>query len=355
MRACAAALLAALWCVARVASGRRPPAAAARAKQQPRAAPKARPWSARRRHLNVSVAHCIVGAARTLPDPDVYVPMRRFFIDGAGGSDVHIFAYLDLGIEMSAKGQWHPLNVSDVEPALEFLRSGRNAFVEAVGAAPRVCDLTFQVHTEAAESGLLCGGWPCTGQFTKWNRCNDMVRHAELERGRKFDWIIRSRPDNVWRRPAPPVGTLSRQAWWNVDRQLWLPREFLEITDSIIEAKCDGCNRRGEPGKGSCLCLNAQMLRRLIDARAQPKVHALRPNQRVPARGNERGEEEMPPTDRFQMFSDEFKRTAAAEAYLSAVGIHSAHGKTISTVSQHASPRVRAALAAVGAVSNATR
>ena len=48
------------------------------------------------------VAHCIVGGFRTLGEPEVHIKMREKFIDGVGGTNVELFLYVDLGVELSA-------------------------------------------------------------------------------------------------------------------------------------------------------------------------------------------------------------------------------------------------------------
>ena len=77
------------------------------------------PWASRtcieskpaaRARAQLSVAHIIVGAARSLPSPSVYVPLRDLFLDGLGGERVHLFVYLDLAPELSAKGQWRAID-----------------------------------------------------------------------------------------------------------------------------------------------------------------------------------------------------------------------------------------------------
>ena len=39
---------------------------------------------------------------RTLGEPEVHIKMREKFIDGVGGTNVELFLYVDLGVELSA-------------------------------------------------------------------------------------------------------------------------------------------------------------------------------------------------------------------------------------------------------------
>ena len=49
-------------------------------------------------------------------------------------------------------------------------------------------------------------GWHGTLQFQKLRNCLHPVQASEQSRGKRFDWLVRIRPDTVWR---APVGALA--------------------------------------------------------------------------------------------------------------------------------------------------
>ena len=97
---------------------------------------------------------------------------------------------------------------------------------------PCVYKATVAQHRQPRDVGIRCGEL-CTGQFYKWVRCYDMVTRAEKRRGKSFDWIIRHRPDMLWHQTARPIATLPLEPFWNVDRQLYLPRSELDAARAI--------------------------------------------------------------------------------------------------------------------------
>lgn len=68
---------------------------------------------------------------------------------------MHLFLYIDLGVELSAKGQWRSLEPAALEPALEYLRYGNGSR----GELP----VTLRLHNESAHWKVQCGS-QCTGQ-----------------------------------------------------------------------------------------------------------------------------------------------------------------------------------------------
>ena len=178
------------------------------------------------------VAHCIVGGFRTLGEPEVHINMREKFIDGVGGTNVELFLYVDLGVELSAKGSWTEHSQTELDRAAHYLRYGFNISAPPPTPPPRVYKATVAQHRQPRDVGIRCGEL-CTGQFYKWVRCYDMVTRAEKRRGKSFDWIIRHRPDMLWHQTARPIATLPLEPFWNVDRQLYLPRSELDAARAI--------------------------------------------------------------------------------------------------------------------------
>lgn len=272
------------------------------------------------------VAHCIVGGFRTLGEPEVHIKMREKFIDGVGGTNVELFLYVDLGVELSAKGSWTEHSQTELDRAAHYLRYGFNISAPPPTPPPRVYKATVAQHRQPRDVGIRCGEL-CTGQFYKWVRCYDMVTRAEKRRGKSFDWIIRHRPDMLWHQTARPIATLPLEPFWNVDRQLYLPRSELDAARAIGEVDCDGCEKKlGRLRRAkSCWCLNAKVLKQLtfsstIEHKATRSKLFNRPSIRAPPRLDNAS---------FQMFSNDFKRTPEAQQLLDAVGEQALHGRTV--------------------------
>ena len=291
------------------------------------------------------VAHCIVGGFRTLGEPEVHIKMRENFIDGVGGTNVELFLYVDLGVELSAKGSWTEHSQTELDRAAHYLRYGFNISAPPPTPSPRVYKATVAQHRQPRDVGIRCGEL-CTGQFYKWVRCYDMVTRAEKRRGKSFDWIIRHRPDMLWHQTARPIATLPLEPFWNVDRQLYLPRseldaaraigpprrprrhDAIDATDSHTgEVDCDGCEKKlGRLRRAkSCWCLHAKVLKQLtfsttIKHKATRSKLFNRPSIRAPPRLDNAS---------FQMFSNDFKRTPEAQQLLDAVGEQALHGRTV--------------------------
>ena len=271
------------------------------------------------------VAHCIVAGFRTLGDPDVHVKMRENFIDGVGGATVELFLYVDLGVELSAKGSWYAHTQTELDRAAHYLQSGFDLSTVAPTPPPRVYKVTIEQHRHPPDVGVRCGE-ACTGQFYKWVRCYDMVIVAETRRGKRFDWIIRHRPDMLWHKKARPIATFPLEPFWNVDHQLYLPRSELDAARAIGDVACDGCEKTWGQRSGlnrrakSCWCLNAKVLKTLnttIKSKMRSTLFG-RPSTRAPPRlGN------------ASMFSNDFKRTPEAQELLDAVGEQALHGRTV--------------------------
>ena len=247
--------------------------------------------------------------------------MREKFIDGVGGTNVELFLYVDLGVELSAKGSWTEHSQTELDRAAHYLRYGFNISAPPPTPPPRVYKATVAQHRQPRDVGIRCGEL-CTGQFYKWVRCYDMVTRAEKRRGKSFDWIIRHRPDMLWHQTARPIATLPLEPFWNVDRQLYLPRseldaagaigpprrprrhDAIDATDSHTgEVDCDGCEKKlGRLRRAkSCWCLHAKVLKQLtfsttIKHKATRSKLFNRPSVRAPPRLDNAS---------FQMFSND--------------------------------------------------
>ena len=284
--------------------------------------------AAPRARAQLSVAHMIVGAARSLPSPSVYVPLRDLFLDGLGGERVHLFVYLDLAPELSAKGQWRATDRAALDAALQYLREGADARRRPPWK-PEFA-LSVEYHDAPPDAGVRCGA-PCTGQFFKWRRAGAMVLAQEASQGWRFDWVVKSRPDTGYVHPAPPLAALARDTvYWNVDQQVYLPRARFEGFLDVDGVACSGgCDNRP--------CCQFLLRKRLVEM----GVSAAKENKRTP----------LPDGSGWTraLFSGLIIRTAEANAYLQAVGgIFAAKG-TRDDVERGAYPK---ALAAVRAVAN---
>ena len=277
----------------------------------------------------LSVAHMLVGAARSFPSPSVYVPLRDLFLDGLGGERVHLFVYLDLAPELSPKGQWRAIDRAALDAALLYLREGHDAR-DARARPPWKAEypMAVQYHDAPADAGVRCGA-SCTGQFFKWRRAGEMVIAQERAQGWRFDWVVRSRPDTGYIHPAPPIAALDQRVYYNVDLQVYLPRAKLEGFLDVDAFNCSsGCD--GRP----CACLLRKQLVAMgvSDARAKKRTPLPKGSGWTRA-----------------LFSGLIIRTAEASAYIEAVGGIFAIKGTRDDVEHGVYPK---ALAAVRAAAN---
>ena len=103
----------------------------------------------------------------------------------------------------------------------------------------------------------------------------------------------------LWHQTARPIATLPLEPFWNVDRQLYLPRseldaaraigpprrprrhDAIDATDSHTgEVDCDGCEKKlGRLRRAkSCWCLNAKVLKQLKFSNISTIQKMLAPN-----------------------------------------------------------------------------
>lgn len=133
---------------------------------------------------DITAAVCIIGLPRTLNEVSASIAANATGID-ALGAETSIFFILDIG--------GRPL--SDFSEALERLPPTAVALVNGSNwGEPQPC-----------EAWERCGP-ACSLQFHKLGLCLRLAEAAEAARGRRFDWLLRLRPDTAF---AAPVGDLA--------------------------------------------------------------------------------------------------------------------------------------------------
>jgi len=137
----------------------------------------------------LSAAACIVGRARTLSEPEVYFSIAQNASGLSGlGANTSFFYVLD------TVGR----SLGDFSRAFELLPPTALALVnddEAWGE-PTQCNMYRKC------------GVACFMQFHKLQNCLRLVETAEAARGKRFDWLLRLRPDTQWDAPIGDVANL---------------------------------------------------------------------------------------------------------------------------------------------------
>lgn len=133
----------------------------------------------------MSAAICVVGRARTFSDPEVYSSIAENVTGHGLGAEASLFYVLDIGDR----------TLNEYGEAFHTLPPAAFALVRDDNWGDPLQCKAFQ----------LCGP-ACLYQFQKLRNCWHLVQAAEQSRGRRFDWIVRIRPDTVWR---APIGDLS--------------------------------------------------------------------------------------------------------------------------------------------------
>jgi hypothetical protein len=302
-----------------------------------------------------SVAHCIVGGVRTLYQADVYARMRENLIEAIGGEGSEIFIYTDLRSESSAKGSFATMQLEQLQPAFRYLegREGnvsnelllkvrehhlstlldnsqvlKNGTITLADPMPAIA-YPIWVHQMPSELsrdiGVRCGAL-CTGQFDKWHRCFQKVAEREKERGFRFDWIVKSRPDLIWHFPTPPiqrVNAAKRQLYWIFDRVMYIPRESLALVADVSRVSCKlpamECGMGQKLGRSkSCWCLlKASLLK-----------HSFCPGSDKRRRWKHLFKLNRTESEAWRLYTDSFKRTDEAKLMLDAFGLQGLHGQT---------------------------
>lgn len=135
------------------------------------------------------VAYCISGTARTLREPRVLSSIKRFAEGNAGD-----FFY---AIELTSNRETPPLSenayaydVNDVDSIFQVLPPQKIAVVDG-----------------EAESD--CAWRWCLPQFTKLEKCYEMIEEQEAARGLSYEWLVRLRPDVEYDELPPAFSELS--------------------------------------------------------------------------------------------------------------------------------------------------
>lgn len=136
-----------------------------------------------------SGAFCIVGKPRKFVLPAVWQAMRRNLIDALNFTDSRNIYVLHLKATSFLQKTHHLLDGEP--PRLDELTDGLAAI------RPDIL-LTTPVDIEGDPPHRKCNAtWviTCNAQFRSLELCFDQVQLLERHQGRKFDWIVRVRPD----------------------------------------------------------------------------------------------------------------------------------------------------------------
>ncbi|KAL3923083.1 MAG: hypothetical protein SGPRY_004336 [Prymnesium sp.] len=123
-----------------------------------------------------SLAVCLVGFVRTLGWRGVHSSLAHAL---RGASSTDFFGVVSLGGHETdtAKGQWAAVTRESLEPALSLLRPVAWEDDTPVRSGPPLCHLA------------------CMRQFERLERCGLLIQRAELACGRRYNTVVKARPD----------------------------------------------------------------------------------------------------------------------------------------------------------------
>jgi len=219
----------------------------------------------------VSTAVCLVGATRTMIRQDVRDSFLFRFLAGWGIEDTSIFAVLaEEGVE-SAK--------EDAATAMSRLSVVASEWYEP----------TYTKHTSNGKV-VTCSDGHEAKQLKQWSRCLRMIEIHEKRARKKFDVVIKMRPDDLWFGAMVPhcllnptkIAYISRQQKRWSDQWFTMPRDlaqtFLEIVTTDFRPQCSFENK-----------MNASKIRKFGDNSFEESVflflkhHASNANKKVVA------------------------------------------------------------------------
>lgn len=182
-----------------------------------------------------SVAHCIVGAARSFPQPEVFRSIAEHLVwPSAPLGCAKVFYVLDLSsANDSPKGGTYKYD-------LKTLRRGAWKALPPAGYVMDPPLPSVGPHPSFQDPWCL---FQCVPQFDKGRRCLSLVRSYEMAAGSRFDWLVRSRPDLLWKvgtaagdlRHLPRDAVYGRFPW---DTVLAIPRH---LAAPFLEGIMDKC------------------------------------------------------------------------------------------------------------------
>ena len=155
------------------------------------------------------IAFCITGALRSFGEPRVHGSIKENLIDSfADRSKVFVVASFDCRIgtdQMLNRDAQTAKCVADystheIDRALAYV--GAETFEVVPNRAPAAVDCALAPHVERHPSFWY--------QQIKTMRCFEHVERYEREHDVCFDWVVRARPDDVWKAKVPPATVLPR-------------------------------------------------------------------------------------------------------------------------------------------------
>ena len=132
----------------------------------------------------LKIAVCLVGFVRTLP-LTFFNLKTQFGTRGSAAAKKDRSVAFDLfGVVANdmendtAKGQWHSVSHASVATAIETLQPVDWSEAVLPESVPRACSAA-----------------PCMRQYERLERCGDMLDVQERSCGRRYDWVVKARPD----------------------------------------------------------------------------------------------------------------------------------------------------------------
>lgn len=191
------------------------------------------------------VAHCITGALRSFPEPRVFGSLREKLLD-AFSSRYKVFVVVSFDCRvrtvdyLNASKSSHRAScakdyfTSDIDRALAYLGA------ESFEVVPNRNAPSVDCPSARGEVDRHPAYWL---QQQKTQRCVAAVEHYERESGVCFDWVVRTRPDDLWKVNAPPAVSLPRNmvstgaTWpWFAPLQHWARTNYSAIDDHFMAA-----------------------------------------------------------------------------------------------------------------------
>ena len=201
------------------------------------------------------VAHCITGALRSFVEPQIFGRMKSELVDSfSTNSRVFVVASEDCTINGTAASC--PTDTAALERALAFLSVERMLLLPALLEPPPPTCRHEAARCSERQPGQWCKPPSSWGQFFKMSLCYDMVLEHERASGRRFDWVVRSRTDHLWKAPAPPAavlpldqaivgnlfGDIMANRWaWVEDHLLVSPRSLADRAFRVVRLGDDRC------------------------------------------------------------------------------------------------------------------
>ena len=165
-----------------------------------------------------SVAVCITGGARGFPDrgTGIFDSIKRHVVDslGANLTDIYYIMELNDAADVLGKGGSFNWTVADFAEAFAVLPPFRANF------------LTARLRDGCTNA--------CYAQYMKLDQCLDMIKQTEYEEGRRYDFVVRQRPDFHLDAPMRNIFSLKRAAYaptWHGgidDEQFFTHRDFAD-------------------------------------------------------------------------------------------------------------------------------